>query len=255
MKSFVIIVFILGFSLNTAKSDANSAQASDRFEKIQAEQIKTLSQQAKSQKLINSLDNSTSKLVAEYRAVLAQIESLKKYNMQMSRLIAAQKKEKTNLRRQIKNSDNIDRHILPLMSKMIYGLEEFISLDMPFLLAERRTRIVNLHALMESATAHPAEKFRKIFSAYEIEIEYGRTIETWQGELRGDNRVVDFLRLGRLSLIYQTFNRNETALWAQDTKKWSPLSGWSRDIDKAIKVAKKQAPPSLLLLPIKEMPR
>ena len=248
---------------------AFSAASAADLSQIQEAEIKSLTQSAASQKRVDRLGNKTAKLTAEYRAVIAQIDSLKKYNRQMAKLIAAQKKEKIAIKKQIKQAGTIDRRIFPLMHTMLNGLEKFINLDTPFLLAERGARITTLRELMARSDVAPAEKFRKILQAYEIEMEYGRTIETWQGSLRQEslpqstssqeslpqesqNITVNFVRFGRLSWVYQTFNREQTALWDRESAQWLPLYGWSSDIYHAIKVAREQTPPSLLLLPIKE---
>ena len=47
---------------------------------------------------------------------------------------------------------------------------------------------------MDRSDANPAEKYRKILEAYEIENEYGRTIEAYEGEMdiNGETRTVSF---------------------------------------------------------------
>ncbi len=222
------------------------AQDAD-IDPIQKLEIQTLTQSQLSQARINKTDVQTAKIAAEYRTIIAQIESLKKYNREMQRLITAQDKEKIAIREQIDQAKTIDRHVFPLMHRMIDSLEQFIALDMPFLPSERRGRLAGLKALMARSDATPAEKFRKILEAYEIELDYGRTIESWQGTKSKIS--VDYMRFGRLAWLYQTFDRNETALWNPAKKEWTILYGWSSDIRQAIKVAREQAPPALLLFP------
>ena len=82
----------------------------------------------------------------------------------------------TSIRRQIDEVTNVDRTITPLMFRMIDALEQFVGLDVPFLLSERQQRVAALRALMDRSDATPAEKYRRILEAYEIENEYGRTI-------------------------------------------------------------------------------
>ena len=235
-----------------AAAAAAAAEAPDPLTQIQNVEIKALAENATSQTRVDKLDDATATITAEYRATIDQIESLKKYNAQMGKLISAQKEEKIDIRQQIKQTGTIDRHIVPLMHKMLNALDQFIKLDLPFLLAERKTRIASLRQLMDRSDATPAEKFRKILEAYEIEMEYGRTIETWRGVLPQQNITVDFMRFGRISWTYQTFNQDQTAVWDRKNKQWEPIYGWSSDIHKAVKVAREQAPPALLLLPLKE---
>ena len=65
---------------------------------------------------------------------------------------------------------------MPLMSRMIGALEEFVEVDVPFLIDERRRRVGNLLDIMGRADVTVAEKYRRLVEAYQIENEYGRTI-------------------------------------------------------------------------------
>ena len=133
--------------------------------------------------------------------------SLREYNAQLEKLIAAQKAEMTSIRRQIDEVTNVDRTIMPLMFRMIDALEQFVELDTPFWRLNANSELP-LRALMDRSDATPAEKYRRILQAYEIENEYGRTIEVYEGEMNidGTDRTVSFLRIGRVALIYQTLD-------------------------------------------------
>ena len=98
-----------------------------------------------------------------------------------------------------------------------------------------------------------AEKFRRLLEAYEIENDYGRTIEAYKGslELDGAVREVDFLRIGRTALLYQTVDSEIFGMWDKTNREWVPLSAEYRNqIRAGIKMARKQVAPNLLILPI-----
>lgn len=221
---------------------------------VQRTEIATVSEGAASQARIDQIDDATEQAVSEYRAVLAQIANLTDYNDQLDRLITAQSEEMQSITEQLEQVTSIDRTVVPLMYRMIDGLEQFVSLDLPFLMAERSGRIADLRTLMERSDTSPAEKFRKILEAYEIENEYGRTIEAYQGPLPGaeDARTVNFLKYGRVALVYQTFDGAETAMWDQNAGQWVALdSSFTSPVKEGIRVARQQVPPSLLVLPVK----
>ena len=208
---------------------------------------------AASQTRINNLDDETDQLTRDYRAALKQLAALREYNGQLEKLIDGQKKEMLSIRQQIDDVTNVDRTIMPLMFRMIDALEQFVKLDVPFLADERRARVANLRALMDRSDANPAEKYRKILEAYEIENEYGRTIEAYEDEMdiNGEPRTVSFLRVGRVALVYQTLDGEESGAWDQAQAQFVDLDGdFDSELRSALRIAKQQAAPDLLVVPV-----
>ncbi len=208
---------------------------------------------AASQVRIDDLDDETDQLTRDYRAALKQLSALREYNAQLEKLIDGQKKEMVSIRQQIDDVTNVDRTIMPLMFRMIDALDQFVKLDVPFLSDERRARVANLRALMDRSDANPAEKYRKILEAYEIENEYGRTIEAYEGEMdiNGETRTVSFLRVGRVALVYQTLDGEESGAWDQAQGQFVDLDGdFDSELRSALRIAKQQAAPDLLVVPV-----
>lgn len=206
-----------------------------------------------SQERVDLLDDETDELTRNYRAALKQLASLREYNAKLEKLIEAQKVEMVSIRQQIEDVTNVDRTIVPLMFRMIESLEKFVELDVPFLIDERRARVQNLRALMDRSDANPAEKYRKILEAYEIENEYGRTIEAYEGQMdiNGEERTVAFLRIGRVALIYQTLDADESGAWSQQADGFVDLDGdFDSELRSALRIAKQQAAPDLLVVPV-----
>ncbi len=206
------------------------------------------------QERIDSLDDQTAALASEYKAVLQQLETLRVYNDQLRELIDSQVAEITVTQRDIDRVTTIDREVVPLMLRMVEGLDQFVELDVPFLIEERRNRVSNLRSLMQRADASPAEKFRRVLEAYQIENEYGRTIEGSRGVVStadGRQITVDFLRVGRVALYYKTLDDAQIARWSKTGKQWEEIdSDFVSPIKKALSIAREQAAPDLLLLPI-----
>ena len=211
-------------------------------------------QSVQSQTRIDQASEETDRLAAEYRVVLAQIESLRIYNEQLAQLLASQDVELAGLRHDIENVTLIGRQVTPLMLQMVEGLEGFVELDVPFLPNERRRRIENLQAMMDRADVTDAEKYRAILEAYQIENDYGRTLGAYRGELpttEGDPLTVDFLRLGRVALVYMTLDERQAGVWDQREGEWVTLPAEYRgSIRKGLRMARKQVAPDLIRLPI-----
>ena len=229
------------------------AKNESQFNKIIEEQIKNHQKGAKSQKQISSLAEKTRDIISEYEVTLRQIESVRSYNNQLKKLIKDQKNEMSSIRLQIVEVKQTGKDIIPLMLKMTKNLEEFINLDIPFLMKERKKRLEEIKKIMDRADVSVSEKYRRLMEAYQIENEYGKTLETYQGiqKIKGKKLSVNYLRIGRIALIYQTLDGKKQGLWNQKSKKWEPLtSRYSREITKGLKMAKNQQPPDLLTIPI-----
>ncbi len=248
MKNYGLIVALLGGAMFA--SQPVLAQSLDNVTEVA--QAATSDGQA-SQERVDLLDDETDELTRTYRAALKQLASLREYNAKLENLIEAQKVEMVSIRQQIEDVTNVDRTIVPLMFRMIESLEKFVELDVPFLIDERRSRVQNLRALMDRSDANRAEKYRKILEAYEIENEYGRTVEAYEGQMdiNGEERTVAFLRIGRVALIYQTLDADESGAWSQQAKGFVDLDGdFDSELRAALRIAKQQAAPDLLVVPV-----
>ena len=212
---------------------------------------------AASQQRIDSLDDDSQSLLEEYRATRTELDNLQGYNDQMSRMVAAQEQEIEALEGQLLEIEVTRQRILPLMVRMVEVLEQFIDLDTPFLPEERRLRLEGLKQLLDNPRVGLAEKYRRILEAYRVENAYAYNIEAYAGELSSDPkgegtaRTVDFLRLGRVGLYYLTFDHAEVGYWDATADLWQPLDeSWLHSIEQGIRVARKQAPPELIRLPV-----
>ena len=206
-----------------------------------------------SQEKITDLSIETQELLGEYRLVLQQIDRLIAYNDYVQRLITDQEEQIIDINRQLQEFALIERGIVPLMLESIETLDRFIDLDVPFLLEERKDRVNRLRVIMNESDITVSEKFRQIMDAYQIETSFGSDIEAYTGflEIDGENRQVDFLRIGRTSLTYQTPDQNQTGFWNKQTKEWEDLPRKYTDyVKEGLRIAKKQITPDLIQLPV-----
>ena len=206
-----------------------------------------------SQAVVSDLSDETQDLLGQYRLVLQQIDRLIAYNDYVERLIVDQEAQITDIREQLDQFALIERGIVPLMLDSIDTLDKFIDLDVPFLLEERTARVARLRTIMNLSDVTVSEKYRQIMDAYQIETTYGRDIEAYTGllEIGGVSRQVDFLRIGRTSLTYQTPDQEETGFWNKQDKQWEKLPNkYQNYVTQGLRVARKQVTPNLLELPI-----
>ena len=205
-----------------------------------------------SQVRVDKVVTQTRSMEDQYRANLKEIDGLKIYNKLLELQIENQERVKVDLEQSIANVAIVNRQIVPVMTRMIDSLEQFIALDVPFLNQERTDRVESLKELMSRQDVTVAEKFRKVTEAYQIENDYGRTIETYKDTLDVDGAILelDFLRIGRIALLYQSVDGKISGVWNQDTQSWDDASSQRNQIKLGLSIAKKQVPPDLVILPV-----
>jgi hypothetical protein len=205
------------------------------------------------QEQIVKLDEQTRVLLADYQSTSKEYDSLKLYNDQVQKIINSQIEEIENILIKIDELDQTNQRIVPFMLRMIDGLENFIQLDIPFLMDERTDRLNNLKVTMDRGDVSTSEKFRLIVEAYKTELEYGRTIEAYRDNIIIDDveTSADFLRVGRIALTYLTVDGSKGGYWDTNSQTWEKASSSiKRSTEDALKVASKQAPPALIKIPV-----
>ncbi len=208
----------------------------------------------KSQQKIDRLADETRDLLNDYKTVNKQIDGLKVYNDRLSKQIDNQNARIADIDDAIAQVTIIQRQMQPLVERMIDGLAKFVELDVPFHLEEREQRIAFLRNNLDRSDLSVAEKFRQVLEAYKIEAEYGRKIDAYKGTVTiGDtDRDVNFFRVGRIALLYQTTDTENSGAWDQASRSWVPLERgeYRNAIMKGLRIARKEASIDVLTLPI-----
>jgi hypothetical protein len=226
------------------------AQSVDQV--LQAE-LRRLNLAQQSQERINSIVEGTRSLEDQYRSVTKETDGLRVYNRLMVAQTEGQQAVLEDISLSMDQVDVINRQIFPLMQKMIDGLEQSISLDVPFLMAERSERVDNLKAIMERSDVSVAEKFRKVMEAYQIENDFGSTIETYKESLTledGTTRDYNMLRIGRVGLFFQSEDTNITGRWDNEARQFVLDNGARNEVRKGLRIAKQLIAPELILVPV-----
>ncbi len=226
-----------------------NAAADDKVNTVIGEQVKAEEAARASQQRVTQLDEETTKMLGEYRQMIAETQSLKGYNDQLATQVQSQEQQLKEMNQQVGEIETTSHEVMPMMQRMLTTLEQFVKLDLPFLPEERANRVASLKDMIGRADVSIAEKYRRIVEAYQIEMEYGRTIEAYEGKL-GD-KTVDFLRAGRVSLMYQTRDGKETGYWNAIDHKWVTDESYSDFMKSGLKVARKQAAPDFLTVSVR----
>jgi hypothetical protein len=233
---------------------SSAVVSADPLSNLHKEEAKIHVAAAKSQEKINNLFEQSQELFVEYRGVVDETENLKVYNDYVSTLVADQQRGIDSLQTQIDGIDGVKRGIVPLMFRMIDSLEQFIDLDVPINLDERKGRVERLRDVMANSNVTTSEQFRQVIEAYQIENQYGRQIQAYQGKLdyQGTEITVDFFNLGRTAHLALSLDGKSAWVWDNDDRTWQELGPeFINAVVIAVRMANKLLPPNLLKLPIK----
>ncbi len=226
------------------------AQSVDQV--LQAEQ-RRLSLAQQSQERINDIVEGTRSLEDQYRSINKEIDGLRVYNDLMRAQTAGQQATLDDIALSMDQVDVINRQIVPLMTRMIDGLEQSIALDVPFLMEERTERIGNLKSIMERSDVSVAEKFRKVMEAYQIENDYGNSVDTYEQALTLDGsetRVYNILRIGRVGLYYQSEDATMTGRWDNEIRDWVPDNDARSEVRTGLRMARQLIAPEIITVPV-----
>ncbi|MBD1574293.1 DUF3450 domain-containing protein [Vibrio sp. S17_S38] len=232
---------------------AFSAQA-DSLDNARSTEVQTNKVAKSSQVSINKNSDESFELQAEVEQLEAQIDNLSIYQRHLKKLVDSQEQEKVATQSQIEEIAQTRQGVVPLMYYMLDGYKKLIHEGTPVRMASREKRLDDLQQLMGRADISEAEKYRRILEAYQVEIDYGTKLGSYAGEITladNDNRQVDLLYLGRVSLLARSKDAQHTWVWSQSSNQWQAVDGSQQvEINKAYALANKQQAPTLLNLPL-----
>lgn len=215
---------------------------------------------AASQARIDSMANETGDIFREYRATLQRIDNQRLFVEQQRVFLRSQENEIVDLERQITEVGDVLRNLLPMQFEMIEELNTFVNADIPFHREERLERIQRLRGYLDNPAIAPAERYRQIVEAFEIESDYGRGLSTWSGPLLTDPyadtvdpnaATVDYLLIGRVAWIWAAQDLSRMQIWNEEARAWQDLSGEFRTgVRDSIRMAREVASPNVFMAPV-----
>ncbi len=207
---------------------------------------------ASSQNRVSGLARQTQDLLAQYRSVVRETQGLKIYNDNLERVVGDQQNEVQSIQRQLAGLEDTNRGVVPLMLEMIDTLERIVEADVPFRIEERRARVKRLKNMMDQAEVTASEKYRRVMEAYQGELEFGRTTEAYSDTLPTTGQTVDFLRVGRALLVYQTSDHSVTGWFNPRTREFEDLDDgrFRLEVKNGLAIARNEKAPNLVMLPV-----
>lgn len=245
----LVIPAVLGAG-SLAAQDAVDTSILDEAKDIAA---RAFEEARESQARVTQLSDEADELLEEYRSTAKIVDSLEIYNAGMRRTIAQQEARIAEYDQSIADAAELQRQIPPLMERMLVALEQFVELDMPFQVEQRRERLADIRESFDEPDVNVAEKFRLVLAAYQQESNYGRDMAAYTDalEIEGVERDVDVLRVGRIALLYQTPDQTASGMWDKEARQWVALGDeYRRPVREAIRMAREETSIDIIELPI-----
>ena len=240
-----LAIVILSVTTNANASNLDNARSIEN---------KTNTASAVSQDNIDKNADSVLTMKASIEQLQEEVKNLTIYHDHLARLVNNQAQEVTSIDQQIADIKQTRQGVVPLMYQMIDGLKTIVKNDKPIKQQARLVRVNKLETMMSQADISDAEKFRRILEAYQIEMDYGTKLATYQAKITLDGNKtieVNVLHLGRIALVARSLNGNHYWSWNTAAKQWQIVdSSDGANIDKAFAIADNQVAPSLITLPV-----
>jgi hypothetical protein len=179
------------------------------------------------------------RLIIEHKHLIQEFEAMQ------NRII--------DLGNQIMSMEQISEKLKPFLYDIYVRLLDSVDQGAPFLKEERSERLGNLKKTLDDTQIVLGEKFRKVMEALFIEVEYGNTVEVYQEKilLNNENILVNVLRLGRISLFFETLDHQTSGYFDLAENQWKSLpQSANRDIRIAMEIGSKRRPADIVTLPL-----
>jgi hypothetical protein len=184
-----------------------------------------------------------------YARTLADADITARYNVHIEQQLISQQEEIAALEAQLAGLDATAVDVQVLLQRMFDELVAFVANDPPFFKEQRDARIALLRELMGNLEATASEKYRRLVEAYQIELEYGRTMSAYKQALP-DGREAELLRLGHVALLYRTVDGSEAGYWDNERKDWVEDDDSASAIEEALRIAKEETAADLIRVPV-----
>jgi hypothetical protein len=243
-----LLVFALAFPLLAQSQQENPGKTVDR----------TISVGQRTQKKQNEWADEKSDLMVRYRNAKANIKYLEQRVAIESEKAAALDERIAELERRLDESTRLRNSIQDTLDSVHDRLVDRVMSDLPFLLDERKARLLALDRELSRPDVTSAEKLRRLLEALQIETGYGGTVEVVQDRIAvgSDTVFVDMLRLGRLSLFWRTPDGERAGEYDIGSHSWVELPDKHHgDIHEAMDMAARIRPVEITELPLGRISR
>lgn len=245
--------FLGWFVLISFLSAYNFCSAEQVTEKIKKPVNESISIRQETQKDIEKWSEKKSMLEAEYETLMENNKKMSIEHDHLTQELESVQIRIEDLENQMRAMEKISENLKPFLYGIYEKLLKSVNQRLPFLQTERSERLANLKKTLDDPQIVLGEKFRKVMEALFIEVDYGNTVEVYQEKIfLADKEVlVNVLRLGRISLFFETLDQETTGYFDLEENEWKALSqSANHDIRVAMEIGSKRRPADVVALPL-----
>lgn len=205
------------------------------------------------QKNVEKWSEKKSMLESEYDLLVENQKRLVQQQQRLTEELEASMGRVSDLENRIDAIEKISEKLTPFLNGIYEKLNTSVDEGLPFLNEERSARLESLNKTLGDPQIALGEKFRKVMEALSIETEYGNTVEVYQQKilLESDEVLVNILRLGRISLFFESLDQENTGYYDPSERLWKKLpQSANRDVRMAVEIASKRRPADIVTLPL-----
>ena len=160
--SKLYLVIFLTHTLILAQSSEEVVDEKQLLQQAIDREASSSNEAANRQEFIDNVDSQIIVLTGEIQFLSQQLDLTNIYNRQLQELIDSQNAEIISINEQMVELDKTNKGILPTLEEMVGTLESIINNDTPFLLTERKARVVELKDILKQSNISTSEKFRRV---------------------------------------------------------------------------------------------
>lgn len=232
---------------------AGGAQAQSQLDTALQVARQSTADGAAAQEQINQVADAADNLERQYLALTQQIEDQEVFIQQQEVFLQSQAVEIAELQRQLERVDQLESELIPMLLEMTVALEDFVAQDLPFMMDERQARLDNIRTLLADSQISPAETYRVILNAFDIESSYGRGLQVYseEAEIDGVLEKVKYVQLGRLALIRTVEGASRMDIMTKENQEWQRLPGsYAANVLRATRIGEEVTTPDLFVAPL-----
>ncbi|MBU2648296.1 DUF3450 domain-containing protein [bacterium] len=254
MNRFFSISLLLGGTIIASTLIPRFAIRADDFvDRVRKPVQQSITIRQKTQKTREQWEAEKASLTERLQALEAENRRLQEAQQSLKKQIETSRQKTAHDTQQIENSLHLSREMGPYLETVYQKLADQIATDHPFLENERRKRLQTLRLLLDDPDASISEKYRRLMEALFIEAEYGSTVEIYQETIQSEGQALtaNILRLGRISLFFQSPDKNRTGYFDPHARIWKPFpASTNREINTAFEIAARRRPAKIVNLPL-----